>query len=121
MDFRALAVVVVALALPGCATTPPPEHTMGAVPASSAPSRFDVSWQAARGAADDEGVHVTLEDRARGIVQGDKGSLSVLITVTPQAGGSVRVEFNVTGPASSQDAGLQDRLTRAYQRRMGRG
>jgi len=118
---RALAIVVVALALPGCATTPPPEKATSAVPASSVPSRVDASWQAARGAADDEGVHVTFEDRARGIVRGDKGPFSVLITVTPQADGSVRVEFSATGPSSSQDAGLQDRLTRAYQRRMGRG
>jgi len=116
-DFKALAAagVVAALALPGCATTPPPEKVV----MSSMQSRADASWQAARGAADDEGVHVTFEDRARGIVRGDKGPFSVLITVMPQADGSVRVEFSVTGP-SSQD-GLQDRLTRAYQRRMGRG
>jgi len=43
----------------------------------------------------------------------------VLITVATQADESIRVAFSVTGP-SSQDASLQDRLTSAYQRRMGR-
>ena len=50
-------------------------------------------------------------------MRGDAGSSSVLITVATQADGSVRVGFSVTG---AQDTGLQDRLTRAYQRRMGR-
>jgi hypothetical protein len=102
------------LALPGCYTGP----TYVPV-ASSTPASFDASWQAARGAAYDEGVHVTYEDRASGIVRGDKGPFNVLITVAPQPSGSVRVEFSVTGP-SSQDQGLQNRLTQAYQKRMGR-
>jgi hypothetical protein len=86
---------------------------------SSAPARFDASWQAARGAASDEGVRITYEDRSSGTLRGDKGSSGVLITVVTQADGSIRVAFTVTGQ-SSQDANLQDRLTRAYQRRMGR-
>ena len=86
---------------------------------SSTPARLDASWQAARGAASDEGVRITYEDRSTGTLRGDKGTSSVLITVAPQADGSIRVAFSVTGP-SSPDAGLQGRLTSAYQRRMGR-
>ena len=105
-----------ALVLQGCYTAP----AYVAVPVtSSVPASFDASWQAARAAAYDEGVRVTYEDRASGTLRGDKGQFSVLITVVPQADGSVRVGFSVTG-ASSGDAGLQDRLTRAYQRHMGR-
>jgi hypothetical protein len=108
-------VVVVALAFAGCYYPPP--YTPVVV--SSGPASFDASWQAARGAAYDEGVRVTSEDRATGTIRGDQGPYHVMISVAPQANGSVRVEFSVTGPPS-EGAGLQDRLTRAYNKRMGR-
>jgi len=108
--------IAIALALQGCYTGP----TYVAVPvASSVPASFDASWQAARAAAYEEGVRITSEDRASGVLRGDKGPFRVLITVASRADGSVQVAFTVTGPPS-QDAGLQDRLTRAYQRHMGR-
>lgn len=104
------------LILQGCyaypAYTPVPVTT-------SVPASFDASWQAARGAASDEGVQITSEDRASGTLRGTKGPVSVLITVATQPNGSVLVGFSVTG-TPSQDTGLQDSLTRAYQRRMGR-
>jgi len=93
---------------------PPPAPVVTTVPAS-----FDASWRAARGAANDEGVRVTYEDQAAGLIRGDKGSFAVTITVARQANGSVQVAFNVVGP-TAEDPTLQDRLTRAYQRRMGR-
>ncbi len=104
------------LALSGCYAYPAyaPVATTQSVPAS-----FDASWQAARGAAADQGVRVTYEDRASGTLRGDKGPLAVLVTVAGQADGTVRVGFSVTGP-TPQDSGLQDELTRSYQRRMGR-
>jgi len=118
-NFRTFATGIAAAAslmLPGCYTYPP----YVPVPASSSvPARFDASWQAARGAASDEGVRVTYEDRASGTLRGDKGSSSVLITVVTQADGTIHVGFSVSGE-SSENASLQDRLTRAYQRRMGR-
>ena len=100
--------------LPGCYTEP----AYVAVPVS-APANFDTSWQAARGAAYDEGVQVTSEDRSSGTLRGTKGGSNVLISVAQQANGSVRVVFNVTGPPS-ENPDLQNRLTRAYNRRMGR-
>jgi hypothetical protein len=107
--------VVASLMLQGCYY---PEYVP--VPVSSpGPAKFDASWQAARGAASDQGVRITYEDRSSGTLRGDKGSSNVLITVVTQADGSVRVAFSVTG-ATSEDAGLQNRLTQSYQRRMGR-
>jgi len=120
MRFKALRagiVIVAVIALPGC-YYPYPAYTPVTV-SSGGPASFDASWQAARGAAYDEGVRVTFEDRATGTLRGDQGQFKVLITVAPQANGSVQVVFSVTGP-KSEGAGLQDRLTRAYQRRMGR-
>jgi len=112
----ALAMVALLLAVQGC--YPYPAYT--AVPVtSSVPASFDASWGAAQAAAYDEGVRITSEDRQSGTLRGDKGPFSVLITVATQADGSVRVGFSVTGP-TAQDPTLQDRLTRAYQRRMGR-
>jgi hypothetical protein len=114
--FVVLAVLASVLALQGCYTSPPyvPVPVRSSVPAS-----FDASWQAARAAASDEGVRITSEDRSSGTLRGDKGPFSVLISVAAQADGSVRVGFTVTGPVA-QDPGLQDRLTSAYHRRMGR-
>jgi len=102
------------LALHGCYTAPAYVATTKSVPAS-----FDASWQAARGAAYDEGVAITAEDRSSGTMRGTKGPFDVTISVASQADGSVRVGFTVTGP-QAQDPTLQDRLTRSYQRRMGR-
>ena len=106
----------IALGLAGC--YPYPAYTPVPV-ASSAPPNFDASWQAARGAASDEGVRITYDDRSNGTMRGESGSSSVLITVARQADGSIHVAFTVTGQPSG-DTNLQDRLARAYQRRMGR-
>lgn len=107
--------VAAAFMLQGCYTTPTP------VPAPrSIQERFEASWQAARGAASDVGVRLTYEDRPSGTLRGEQGSSSVSITVVPQADATIHVGFTVTGGTSSQDANLRERLTSAYQRRMGR-
>jgi len=82
--------------------------------------RFEQSWQAARGAASDVGVRINREDRASGTLVGEQGSSSVAITVAPQADQTIQVGFTVTGGEKSQDENLRQRLTQAYQRRMGR-
>lgn len=109
----ALAATVVLCA---CATTPPPEKAAEA-PAPAPVTSYERSWQAARAAAYDEGVRITSEDRSSGTLLGDKGPDNVRITVAPLANGAVRVEFSVTGPEGSD---LHQRLTNAYNRRMGR-
>jgi len=109
--------IAAALVLSACATTPPPEKAAEAPPPAMPVSKYERSWQAARAAAYDEGVNITAEDRSSGTLRGDKGSDSVLITVAPLANGAVQVAFSVTGPEGSD---LHQRLTNAYNRRMGR-
>jgi hypothetical protein len=83
------------------------------------PTSFDRSWEAARGAAYDEGVRITGEDRSRGVITGVRGDQNVTINVFTQADGSVRVEFNARGPQGA-NSDLASRLSRAYDYRMGR-
>ena len=98
-------------ALAGCVTYQPV-----AVPA---PSAFDRSWNAALAAAQDEGLRITSENRANGIILGSRGEQEVTINVQSQADGSARVEIGARGPKGS-DPGLAGRISRAYDRRMGR-
>jgi hypothetical protein len=105
--------IIVFMPLSGCTVYEP-------VPAYvPAPSTFDRAWSAAIGAAQDEGVRVTSEDRARGVIIGSRGDQDVTITVQTQADGNVRVEFTARGP-KGPDSGLAGRISRAYDRRMGR-
>ena len=110
---RWIAVVVLSgfAALAACTTyepAPPPP-----------PSPFDRAWSAALGAAQDEGVRITSEDRANGVIRGSRGDQEVMINIRTQADGSVRVEMSARGPKGS-DPGLSGRISRAYDRRMGR-
>jgi len=90
------------------------------VPAApSGPSSFDRAWNAALGAASDTGVAVSTADRTSGTIYGTTVTDDVTIRVFTQADGRVRVEFNVKGPAGS-DAALANRLSNAYNARMGR-
>jgi hypothetical protein len=84
-----------------------------------APSAFDRSWSAALGAAQDEGVRITSEDRASGLIRGFRDDQEVTINIRSQADGSARVEIGARGPKGS-DTGLANRISRAYDRRMGR-
>jgi hypothetical protein len=108
-----IAVVVLAAsaALAGCAADEP-------VPVP-APTTFDRSWSAALAAAQDEGVRITSEDRASGVIRGYRGEQEVTINIGTQADGNVRVEMSARGPKGS-DPGLAGRISRAYDRRMGR-
>ena len=107
---RWIAVIVVAV-LTGCVVYEP-------VPAP-VPSTFDRSWNAALAAAQDEGVRITSENRGSGVILGSRGEQEVTINVQSQADGSARVEIGARGPKGS-DPGLAGRISRAYDRRMGR-
>ena len=87
---------------------PVPAYTPG-------PSNFDRAWQAALGGAQDAGVRVTSADPLTGQIRGAKDGNDVSVVVARQADGTVRVQINSKGP----DAGLADRVSRAYDRRMG--
>jgi hypothetical protein len=112
----ALALIIMVAAaiilVDGCAPEPAPSYA----PASSA---FDRAWSAAVGAAQDEDVRITAEDRAGGVIVGTRGEQEITIYVRTQADGNVRLEFSVRGPKGA-DPGLVSRISRAYDRRMGR-
>lgn len=111
LGWVALAVAIFAV-LAGCVVYEP-------VPVAAPPTTFERSWNAALGAAQDEGVRITSEDRAKGVIHGVRGEQEVTINVRSQADGSVRVEMGARGPKGS-DPGLAGRISRAYDRRMGR-
>jgi hypothetical protein len=104
-------IVNMAVVLAGCATNEP-----APVPA---PSTFDRSWSAAVSAAQDEGVRITSEDRGSGVIRGSRNEQEVTMNLRSQADGSVRIEISARGPKGS-DPGLASRISRAYDRRMGR-
>ena len=105
--------ITVLVMFPGCVTY---QQVPVSVPSQST---FDRSWNAAVGAAQDEGVRITSEDRTRGVITGVRGEQAVTVNVQTQADGSVRVEFGARGPKGA-DPGLASRISRAYDRRMGR-
>ena len=108
-----LAITAAPIMVMGCVAYQP-------VPATSpAPSRFDRSWSAAVGAAQDVGVRIVSEDRTTGVISGATDSRDVTINVTPQPDGTVRVEISARGPRGG-DANLANDISRAYDRRMGR-
>jgi hypothetical protein len=110
--WAAATLATVLMIFPGCVTEPVPVY----VPA---PSTFDRAWSAAIGAAQDEGVRIISEDRSSGVIKGSRGEQDVTINVRTQADGNVRVEFSARGPKGS-DPGLAGRISRGYDRRMGR-
>ena len=104
-----LLVVVATLALSSCVYYPP---VPVAVPG---PSRFDQSWAAASGAIVDNGLTITQQDRATGMIRGERGDNAVTATLEPLPDGRVQVKFNARG-----DPGLLERVSNSYERRMGR-
>jgi hypothetical protein len=110
----AIIATLCAVLLGGCTVYQTAPGVYAPVPAST----FDRAWDAARGAAYDEGVTVTAEDRAQGLILGRRGPFDVTISVFTQADGSVRVSIKSKGP-EAQDPTLNQRLVAAYNRRMG--
>ena len=109
-----LATCILIGTLVGCTYyVPPPTPTV--VP--GAPASFDRSFAAASGAMRDQGVAVSVEDRSSGRIVGKAGDGTVTANVRQQADGSVRVQFDASGV---RDSGLIDRVSRAYDARMGR-
>lgn len=110
-----VALALAALSVAGCTVyeAAPGYYVPGA------PASFDRSWAAAVGAFDDQGVRITSADRAAGVVTGDRDGIAITANVRTQADGSVRVEFNTAG-ATARDPSLIQRISSAYDRRMGR-
>jgi hypothetical protein len=111
---RILAVLASLLALSACVVYEPVYATGGGTPAT-----FERAWNAALGSYQDQGVAITAQDRTSGVIEGRKGGMTVKSRVFAQADGKVRVEMN-TGGNLTEDPGLPDRMSRAYDARMGR-
>jgi len=86
-------------------------------PAGTVPASYDRSFFAAADAMRDQGVAISVQDQASGTVTGQRDGSTVTASVRPQADGSVRVQFNAS---DSRDPGLLERISRSYDRRMGR-
>jgi hypothetical protein len=106
------AILAAVLMLGGC-YYPPPAYPV----TTQAPASFDRSFAAASGAMRDQGLSINVEDRGSGTIVGTLGGGTVTASVRQQADGSVRVQFDANGP---RDPGLIDRVSRAYDARMGR-
>jgi hypothetical protein len=105
-----------ALALAACTYYVMPDGT--AVPAGSAPpSNFERTFTAAAAAMRDQGLAISVEDRARGTVVGTYDGGTVTANVRPQPDGSVRAQFDAR---NVRDAGLLERISSSYDRRLGR-
>ena len=85
-------------------------------PSSTMPGPYERAWNNAIGALTDQGVMIRNQDRAGGLIEGDRGNIRVTARLIAQSDGAVRVEFN-TGGALSEDPGLPERISRSYDAR----
>ena len=83
------------------------------------PSTYDRAYSAMLGAMSDQGVQITDSNPAAGLITGQRGAITVISTVAPQADGTTRVEFRTKGDIN-QDPNLINRITSSYNARMGR-
>jgi hypothetical protein len=86
------------------------------VPAPAPPSTYDRAFNAVEGAMSDEDVQSRSESRLR-IVTGVRGNITV--TARNPCRRRTQVEFRTKGD-TSQDPALINRITAAYNARMGR-
>jgi hypothetical protein len=109
-----LVLFVAALSLSGCVVYDP-------VPYGSQPTlqqRFDRSWAATTGAMADEGLTITSQNRSAGVVQGERGGIRITAALETLPDGSVQVKFTTQG--TGNDPALIQRVSKSYDRRMGR-
>ena len=117
MKANTFTAILVSALLTGCTYYQTAPGYYGTTPAPV--NTFDSSWSAAVGAFEDQGVRIATEDRSVGVLRGTRDGIDVTANVRTRADGSVRVEFNTTG-ATSRDPDLINRVSRSYDRRMGR-
>ncbi|NOV27648.1 hypothetical protein E5S69_29625 [Cupriavidus necator] len=110
MNLLATLILGATLAVSGCTY-------YGYPPGTAVPASYDRSFFAAADAMRDQDVVVSTQDQAGGTVVGQRQGTGVTATVRQQPDGSVRVQFSAS---DSRDPGLLDRISRSYDRRMGR-
>jgi hypothetical protein len=106
---RVLCILVAASSLAGCV----------AYEAVPAPDPFQTSFRAATGAIGDAGLTLVTADQATGTIRGTRGSVEGIIAVRHRPDGRIGVEISARDPDRA-DPTLVQRLTDAYNRRMGR-
>jgi hypothetical protein len=116
MKFFSIIITLTAALLTGCTYN---QTTPGVYSTSATTRKFDQSWSAAVGALSDQDVRITFQDRGAGVVQGTRDGIEVTGNVRTQADGSVRVQFDTSG-ATKRAPTLIKRITRSYNRQMGR-
>lgn len=89
------------------------------VPAPVPPSTYDRAFNAVEGAMIDQGVRITDSNPGSGTVTGVRGNITVTASVTPRSDGTTQVEFRTRGN-TNEDSTLINRITAAYNARMGR-
>ena len=112
---RILIAIGAVLAIAGCAYPYYPYPYPSGVPSDP----FEMPWNAAMGAMGDAGLTVVVADRPSGTIKGTRGSVEGTIMVRRMADGRVGVEISARDP-NRQDPGVVQRLTNAYNGRMGR-
>jgi hypothetical protein len=117
MNFRRyfLLYFAAAIALGGCVVYP----ATVVAPQETTAQRFDRSWSAALGAMSDQGLTIMSQDYGAGLIAGSRGGVVISATLQTLPDGSVQVKFASRGRASD-DAGLIDRVSSSFDRRMGR-
>ena len=51
----------------------------------TAQQRFDRAWSAASGAMYDQGMSITVQDRAAGVIRGERGGVTITATLLTRA------------------------------------
>ncbi|HLX21973.1 MAG TPA: hypothetical protein VKR38_01400 [Usitatibacter sp.] len=111
---RILLAMALAAGLASCVVYDYPPY--GYTTTAPGPSAYERAWNNAMGALVDQGVNIGNQDRAAGLIEGNRGNIRVTARLISQPDGAVRVEFNAGG-ALSEDPGLPDRISRSYDAR----
>lgn len=106
---RVAGTLIALVSLAGCVVYEP----------APAPDPFQTSWRAATGAIGDAGLTLVTADQATGTIRGTRGSVEGLIAIRGRHDGRIGVKITARDPDRA-DPTLVQRLTDAYNRRMGR-
>jgi hypothetical protein len=118
MDLKRRQLMVVsAMLLSSCVAYVPAYTPVVSQPTTQ--QRFDRSWDAANGAMYDQGLTITAQDRGAGVIQGQRGGITITTTLQTLADGGVQVKFASKGDDRA-DPDLVRRVSDSFDRRMGR-